>query len=165
MEDVIAEQLTLADLDAMCLRYINAAKSRLEEIELTRERQHREVDAIANELADPDRRLIADFEAQAEGFMRERLKHLQPGDKKSVPGLYFRVESHELPDDYERDEAALERWAEAHKRMKVKTTSTADWAAIKQAGRVVDGRLYVGKDMVEGVVVKTRDPKITVIIG
>jgi hypothetical protein len=161
---------TIDDLNHLAMRDIRYAKARIAELELSRHMDHTAVDSRYDQLTESDRRMVADFEAQCEAYMKRRLKALQPGDKRSIERAWLSIFSRTPGMEIKRtDDKALETWAKEHGFMRpiaaVEACEEVDWKRLRQVlvAENKDKELpEEGVELIPGVTAKPQEPTITV---
>ncbi len=158
---VVAPGPAQAQLSAVLYK-ASQCQSRIAEAELTAVMDKERIDVwLADETAG-DRATLAQCIGEAEAIQRERLRNLQPGDKKELATPWGVVTAiAKQPEITVTDPAALLEWAKLHTDY-IKPPKPAeqeyDWGKIRKAGRAAGTLFAIGASHVPGVTV-TPAPK------
>ena len=154
------------------MRSISHAQSRMAEEHATheafRDRLRRElnmVDEAEEQAVKPDRERVAYLTAQLEAHLLAR--RMADDSVKSIKTPWGRIESEAQQPEFERDEPTLLTWAHESRRdaLRVKTTETLDWAALKAHCQIRAGQMVTPEgEVVPGVTVVERAPKVKVVV-
>ena len=159
-----SDDATIDDLLSLhrAFRWLQSARSRIAENELTAKREHELIDEWERSATESDRRDAAFWEGQITAYALRRRQETN-GRDKSLTGPHGRVETRELPELYERDDDALVPWAETHGFIRETVTRSVDWAALKK--RLIPhvaGTVLLDGEMVPGVTHRERTPSVEV---
>jgi hypothetical protein len=139
--------LTLDVVSAM-LHRASIAKSRIQELEMTAQRDHERVDEMLKDATAVDRKTIAEAIATASEFWRKRVAAMEPGERQSVNLAWGRLEARKVGKKIEKAEPAeLLAWVmetgegAGYHRQVVVVRDEPDWKLIKAdiaAGKLKD---------------------------
>ena len=153
-EDALGDLLQLG----RAFRDINNARSRIREIEATATAERERIDRWEHDETESDRKLIARCEQSIGVFALAR----RADGEKSLSTPWGIVETREMPPEFNRDEDVLFPFAEKHGYIREKVVRTIDWERLKKACRQMSGRLLLDGEPVPGVLVRDREPSVTV---
>jgi hypothetical protein len=153
-------ELTLDQISGM-MHKASLARSRIEELNLTAQRDHERIDFHLAQATEVDRKLLAETIATVGEFWRKRVSSMQLGERQSVGLAWGRLEARKVGKKIERvDAQALVDWcltAPDEYTLIPKIKVTPDWKKIK--ADIAAGKL---KDVPGVEITETDDYTVTV---
>lgn len=144
-------------------RILNAARSRVREIEQTAEREHERVRQWAEDETAGDRRTIAAMEQQIGACCLARRESSEERDT-TFTTPWGRVSTRTEEPEYTREDDLLRPWAEEHGYTRVPMPKpVVDWKRIQNNASRVGRHLVIDGEIVPGVVIADPEPAVEVV--